>query len=251
MEYRYFALLFGLLLVTGCTPPVKCNENNPNTCLRILFIGNSYTYENNLPDVLSHLAESGGHFLETGISAKGGLTLQEHEKDPNTGKIIAGEKWNYVVLQEQSEIPAVSASREASMYPAVRALVRLIRNNHAIPLLFETWGHKDGAKEFGIPDYPTMQSDLLLGYAAIAAELNVPVSPVGLVWMKVRERYPDLELWQSDGSHPNHNGTYLAACVFYAVLYRESPVGLAYTSLVPSGTAEKIRKIVAEIVIGK
>jgi hypothetical protein len=48
MEYKYFPWLFGLLLVTGCTSPVNCNENNPKNCLRILFVGNSYTW-NELP----------------------------------------------------------------------------------------------------------------------------------------------------------------------------------------------------------
>jgi hypothetical protein len=246
-------IVFPLILLwtaAACSAHVKCDPSNAADCLKVLFIGNSYTYENDLPTVLSMLAKSGGHALETGLLAAGGRTLMDHLHDPQTLERIQGDDWTYVVLQEQSEIPAVESSRTASMYPAVRELAAMIRRNRAVPLLLETWGHRDGAEEFGIADYPTMQNDLAVGYGTIARELNLAVIPVGSAWQAARERHPEIELWQSDGSHPNRNGTYLAACVLYAVLYRQSPAGLSYTFQIPPQTAGLLQEAARETVFG-
>jgi hypothetical protein len=139
--------LFLLLFVTSCSSSIKCDTNKQNGCIKILFLGNSYTYVNDLPFVLSSLAKSGGHLLETGISAGGGWTLLDHANNPKTIQLIQDNDWTYVVLQEQSEIPAVESSRLVSMYPAIRILTETIRQSHAIPLLFVTWAHRDGIKE--------------------------------------------------------------------------------------------------------
>jgi hypothetical protein len=248
---RNLVLPFVVLgLAAGCASSVRCETSGSADCIKVLFLGNSYTYENNLPDVLSRLAESGGHWLETGISAKGGWTLMNHANAPDTEDLIRGNDWSYVVLQEQSEIPVVGDSRSASMYPAVKKLVGWIREAHAVPLLFETWAHKDGMPEYGLMDYRTMQSVIGTGYGTIGRELNIAISPVGEAWRLTRERYPGIELWQSDGSHPNRNGTYLAACVFYAVLYKESPEGLAYTFQIPVETASILQQMAKEVVMG-
>jgi len=65
----------------------------------------------------------------------------------------------------------------------------------------------------------------------------------------VRRQDPQLNLWQDDGSHPNEQGTYLAACVFYAVIFQKSPEGLSFTAQVPSETAGTLQKIAAQTVL--
>ena len=57
----------------------------------------------------------------------------------------------------------------------------------------------------------------------LANQLIAPVAPVGYAWLTAWLQNPQLDLWQADGSHPTEQGTYLAACVFYAVLFRQSP----------------------------
>jgi hypothetical protein len=73
--------------------------------------------------------------------------------------------------------------------------------------------------------------------------------PVGYAWWTVRKQNPDIDLWQADGSHPNKNGTYLAACVFYAAIFRESPERLANSAQIPAKTAQALRAIAARIVL--
>jgi hypothetical protein len=214
--------------------------------MRILFIGNSYTYVNDLPGMFSKLACSGGYKVQTGLAAPGGWTLAQHEASNETRAALEQQKWDYIVLQEQSEIPAIPADRSQSMYPAVRRLVARIKATGAQPLLFLTWGHRDGDMQFGLPTYFDMQAQLTFGYLGIAQELNVPVIPVGTTWLKARTLPAPLDLWQADGSHPNEQGTYLAACVFYTAIFHQSPLGLGYYAGLNQETAKTLQSLATD-----
>src|SRR5438105_1577394 len=112
------------------------------------------------------------------------------------------------------------------MYPAARRLIGSIRNRGARPLLYLTWGRRDGWPETGMPTYASMQSAIDDGYLAIAADQRVAIAQVGYAWDTLVTREASASLWQQDGSHPSEAGTYLAACIFYATIFRESPTGL-------------------------
>ena len=218
-------------------------------CTRVLFIGNSYTYTNELPLVFAKLAQSGGHQVETGMAAQGGWSLSDHLQSPDTLKTIHSTKWNFIVLQEQSQIPASLQDRTGSMYPAARSLVQQVEAVGATPIFFLTWAHRDGWPEEGLPDYDSMQLQIAQGYLGIAKELNVQVAPAGYAWWAARSQYPDLALWQPDGSHPSEEGTYLAACVFYATIFRQSPAGLTYRDNLPGETARLLQTIASATVL--
>jgi hypothetical protein len=225
------------------------------SCTRILFIGNSYTSVNNLPDMFVKLSRAGGHKVEIGVAAPGGWTLSQHANSNETFEKLKSSKWDFVVLQEQSQIPSIEQSRTVSMYPAARLLVQQIEEAGAAPLLFLTWAHRDGLSENGLQGYEmlakafeSMQFQIDRGYLEIAQELNVSVAPVGYAWLVARRQNPQLELWQDDGSHPSVQGTYLAACVFYAAIFRQSPEGLIYLAHLPKETAH-VLQAVANIVL--
>jgi hypothetical protein len=245
MRIKRFALLLGLLFVSiGCTTPCK-----DDSCLRVLFIGNSYTFVNDLPATLTALAKSGDHKIETGLSAEGGLMLSDHVNSTTTSDLINSSKWDFVVLQEQSQIPAVKQVRIDQMYPAARTLVQKIKNNGAVPIFFVTWGHREGWPENGLQTYMDMQGQIERGYYDIANELGAEMAPVGFAWAEVVSEYPQINLWQADGSHPTEEGTYLAACVFYATIFKESPQGLSYHGSISKENAEILQTIAADIVL--
>ena len=245
-------LCAGLLIIlaaSACAPEQNCyGFQNSGPVTHILFIGNSYTYVNDLPGTFAKLACSGGHQVQTGMAAQGGWTLAQHIDSDQTLNTLQQQKWDYVVLQEQSEIPAIQSDRGQTMYPAVRQLVARIRAAGAQPLLFITWGHKDGDPQFGLPTYYDMQAQLTAGYMGIAQELNVPTVPVGPVWLKAQAQPTRLDLWQSDGSHPTEQGTYLAACVFYAFIFHQSPQGLGYLAGLDQGSAQTLQTLAADTV---
>ena len=220
-----------------------------NSCPWDLFICNSYTSTNDLSGMLAALARAGGHPIHTGMAAQGGWTLAEHLTSVQTLATLQSSKWNFVVLQEQSQIPAVEKARSQEMYPAARALVQKIRQTGAQPIFFLTWAHRDGWPENDLPVYESMQLQINQGYMAIANELITPVAPVGYAWLTAWLQDPQMNLWQADGSHPTELGTYLAACVFYAVIFRQSPENNSYQAHLPSATAHYLQSVAASTVL--
>lgn len=219
------------------------------SCQRVLFIGNSYTYVNDLPDMFKKLAKAGGHRVDAAMIAEGGWTLSDHLKSSRTPEKIRSQKWDYVVLQEQSQIPASPEARVSEMFPSAHTLIQQIKTNGAQPIFFLTWAHRDGWSEVGLNGYNAMQIGLDQGYLEIARESNTPIAPVGEAWVQVIQEYPQLSLWQPDGSHPTEKGTYLAACVFYSVIFHQSPLGLAYTAGLSNDEAITLQKIAGQIVL--
>ena len=227
----------------GCTFP-------GSTCTRVLFIGNSYTSVNDLPATFADLAWSGGHRVETAALDDGGWTLAQHVSDPATATALGSEPWNTVVLQEQSQIPATAVSRTTEMFPAATTLVGMIRDHHESPMFYLTFAHRDGYPQVGLPDYASMQEAIDEGYLEIAEQLGVPVAPVGDAWRTVAGEPSAPTLWQADGSHPTAGGTYLAACVFYAAIFAESPVGLGDADGLAAGEAHTLQSVAASTVFG-
>jgi hypothetical protein len=194
----------------------------------VLFLGNSYTSVNDLHAVFRNIARAGGRDVETRVVANGGETLAQHAASTESIDAIRASRWQFVVLQEQSQVPAIEWARQTQMYPAVRSLSREIRAVGASPILLQTWAHRDGLTGNGV-GYAAMQAAINAGYAAIGEELGVAVAPAGRAWEAVLRTDPTIALWQSDGSHPSAAGTYLAACALYAGIFGASPVGIPDT----------------------
>src|SRR5574342_386010 len=103
-----------ILLTSGCSPR-SCSEDPE--CTRVLFIGNSYTFVNDLPGMFAGLASAGGHRVETEVEAEGGWMLSDHAQSKATRNKIKSSNWSFVVLQEQSQVPASQQVRITQMYP--------------------------------------------------------------------------------------------------------------------------------------
>ncbi len=241
---RYFV---SAVLLLGLS--AGCSRHQAGPKKSILFIGNSYTYVNDLPQTLVKLADSGGYEIVTGMSAPGGWTLRQHDTAEPALNKLKERQWDFVVLQEQSVVPAVENSRNNEMYPAVRSLNEKIKQAGASPILYLTWGRRGGMPEFGFSDFNSMQEQLTRGYLGIAQELGLRVAPVGEAWKAALAQRPGLDLWQGDGSHPTMTGTYLAACVFYAAIYAKSPEGLGYRADLPKETAQFLQTIANQTVL--
>lgn len=204
--------------------------------LNVLFVGNSYTYYNDMPLMFDSLAQSAGRPVVTGQSTPGGYTLEQHTQDPTTISMISEGIWHYVVLQEQSQIPTIEYWRYNSMYPAARNIDSLIISYQEGTAFFMTWGRKYGGVQtyYGhsspeFRDFFHMQESLSSAYTEIANELSALLCPVGNAWSLAKQIDSLVDLWQSDYSHPTLKGSYLTACVFYCVFFDTSPVGLSYT----------------------
>ena len=225
--------------------------------LRVLFIGNSYTYVNDLPGLFGGLSEAGGRPVRTDASTFGGYSLEDHTNTQATLDKIAQDSWSFVVLQEQSVIPTIHCWRYNSMYPAARLLDSLIQPEGARTAFYMTWGwKKGGSQSYGdswsqeFRDYFEMQESLRVAYEEIAAELSSTIVPVGMAFARARRADSLVDLWQSDYCHATLEGTYLGACVFYAVLHEASPVGLEFYGGLDSATAQLCQEIAWQTVSG-
>ena len=141
-RFLSFAILF--LVLCSCSFIADCSDTQDTSCTRVLFIGNSYTFVNDLPNTFAKLARSGGNKVEVGMSAQGGWALSDHVQSTETINLLNSKTRNFVVLQEQSQIPSIAQARTQSMYPAARELVRKIKDTRATPIFFVTRAYRGG-----------------------------------------------------------------------------------------------------------
>jgi len=126
----------------------------------------------------------------------------------------------------------------------VRELADVIRRRGAEPLLFVTWAHRTGDRRNVAGDtYSAMQARVDAGYLEAARAAQSAIAPVGAAWREALERRPHLSLWAADGTHPSPAGSYLAACVFYSVLTRKSPVGNSFTAGLQPSLARFLQRV--------
>ena len=237
-----------ILLATSLT--AKADDTT-----KVLFIGNSYTQGNNLTNLFKQLSTSGGKLVFADKSAFGGYRLEYHATDTTTLNKINQPGWDYVILQEFSTLPTIEYLRYNNMYPAARTLDSIINSREANTAFFMTWGRKYGGRycigSYCSPlfvDFYHMQDSLNSAYTEISNELEALLCPVGLAWGLSYTLDSNINLWQSDNSHPTLGGSYLAACVFYAKIFNESPVGISYTAGLDTSVALFLQNVAQETV---
>lgn len=204
--------------------------------LRVLFVGNSYTYVNELPRLIEQLAKSAKEprVLETEMVAVGGATLESHWEEGRALAAVRKGPWDFVVLQEQGTRPL---TQPEVMHRYARLFDAEVKRAGAQTVFYLTWAR------LGQEQLQGARSE---AYLSIAKELGAMVAPVGIVWQQVRRESPGIKLYSEDGVHPSPAGTYLAACVFYVTFYGKSPVGLSrQLSSTRFGTAEEGPRVAA------
>ncbi len=187
--------------------------------LNVLFIGNSHTYYNYMPQMLSALvnAEDRGFRLKVDQFTGEGAGLKWHWENPFSRNEIKKKPWDYVVLQDRSGGPLEEPD---SFARHAKLLDEQIRKQGAKTIFYMTWANQMR---------PDTQAVLADAYKRVAFERNALLAPVGLVWEAVHLIDPDLALHHRDGRHANPVGSYLTACVFYSVLFNICPEGLSGT----------------------
>lgn len=209
---------------------------------KVLFLGNSYTSVNNLPQLVKDVALSYGDTIYTEENTPGGQQFSQHVSNTTSLTKIKAQNWDYVILQEQSQKPAFSPSQvQSDVYPYAKILNDSIKANYSCTetVFYMTWGRKNGdasncASYPPICTYAGMQQRLRESYMEMADSNFATVSPVGVAWKNLRDSFPLIDLYAGDESHPNINGSYLAACVFYSTFYQKSTIGCMY---VPAGVS--------------
>ncbi|MFN5323737.1 MAG: PKD domain-containing protein [Bacteroidota bacterium] len=223
---------------------------------KVLFLGNSYTAYNNLPQMVADVALSAGDTVVFSSNTPGGFTLQGHSTNATSLSLLAAGDWDHLVLQEQSQLPSFPQSQvQSSCYPFARALDSIAQSlNPCVKTVFYmTWGRKNGdasncASWPPVCSYAGMDSLLRLRYMQMASDNDAMVNPVGAVWRHIRNNLPGIELYQTDESHPSLAGSYAAACGFYTAFFRKDPSLIVFDAGLNPVTASQIRQAAKEVV---
>lgn len=218
--------LAGALGLTACLPEniVEPRFANPAAGTRVLFIGNSLTYVNDLPIIVQGIADAaGGDSLIIDMVAGPDMALIDHWRQGDAKKAISGAKWDYVVLQQG---PSATTINRDSLRLLAKMFEPSITAAGAKAVLFSAWPQSDRMQDF---------SRAAESYRLAAADVNGLYAPVANAWIEAWNREAGLQLY-ADGLHANTTGSYLAALVIYSRITRKSPVGLPATFRLRNGT---------------
>lgn len=246
--YYLSVLCFALLLVASRSYATK---------RKVLFIGNSYIYTNDMPKLLQQLATSMGDTLVYDQNTPGGYTMESHSLDATTITKIFSQPWDIVVLQEQSQKPSFPPAQVAvETYPFAHKLDSMVRKNNSCTetMFFMTWGYKNGDAGNCVVNPPVctyqgMQMRLRDSYMQMSQDNNGIVAPVGAAFKVVIDSFPAMDLYSPDFSHPNIYGSYLETCVFYASIFHKSPFGASYIAGLPAADAKILQRIAAKVTL--
>ena len=210
---------------------------------KILFVGNSYTGQ--VSATVSRMFSASPHRMtRLKFHAPGGKTLAFHQAAPTTLKIIKADDWDVIILQDQSQTPALFPDK---FIEASAMLHTIITNSGARTAYYQTWGRRDGDPRSGgrFPTFESMQTALTASYRKAADRDRAILVPVGEAWQRVRTERPALgrELYKKDGSHPSAKGAFLAACCFYARLTGDNPDRVPFDGGLPKAEAQYLRTV--------
>lgn len=214
--------IFAVASSPVCAETQDITKSTAKNALKVLFIGNSLTFFNSLPNTVATFIEAGAK-RQTSVSnvVVPGATLKQHwDQGDAQKKIGTGSNWDYVAIQGKS---MESYENRAGFFDYGKRLADAVRKAHAEPILYETFANLNK---------PQNQALVHDSYFALGKELHSKVIPVGDAFYFVRKNEPSIELWLEDKLHPTPAGTYLAGCVFYEFLTGKSPVGLP--AVIPS-----------------
>lgn len=166
--------------------------------------------------------------------------------------------WDFVVLQEQSQMPSFPLSQvQTDCFPyAARLNDSIVKYSPCGETVFyQTWGRQNGDAS-NCPNWPPvctyegMDSLLRLRYQMMADDNQAIVSPVGACWRYIRNHYPDLVLYNADQSHPSLLGSYVAALSFYSTLFRTNSDAVSFTAGLSALEVSAAKEAVNQVVMG-
>lgn len=228
-SFAWTGLLVALaacLLLVACTTThtsvrrqMASHPPAPQEPSSVLFIGNSYSFD--VPQTLRRIAARHGKKIRVDQVTYGGWSLAQHTQNKETLRKIREGSWDVVVIQEQSRIPSLPDVRTHAMFPHVRALADEARAHGAVPMLYQTWGYRDGdPNHLPADDFTAMTRRLRDGYQAAAADAGgLTIIPAGDAWEREIAANKDARLFQADGSHPTSRGNRLTAQTIFETLF--------------------------------
>ncbi|MGE0442014.1 MAG: SGNH/GDSL hydrolase family protein [Gemmatimonadales bacterium] len=228
--FRAVRLGLAILLLAACSVagPGSSDpdfDGDPSATFRILFIGNSLTYVNDVPGLVKALADSAGverTFVASVAYPDYGLIDHWNLGPARSG--IAHGNWRFVVMQQGPS--ALDESRVQLLDYAGR-FAGDIAAVGATPAMYGVWPSQARSFDF---------ARSIESYRLAAEAIDGRSLPAGAAWLEAWNLAPSLSLYGGDGFHPSAAGSYLAALTIFGGLYDRSVVGLPAALRTASGT---------------
>lgn len=183
--------------------------------MKVLFIGNSHTFFNDMPRTFACLCKAGANInVDAVMLCHPGMTLEWHLSQYYELRynLLFG-KYDYCVIQQGAH---PFPGKEETLRDLSR-IIELCRKGGTKPVVLMTWAEKR---------FPEHQQIMIDTYQQASSDADVLLAPVGKVWQKMQEEHPEVELFWKDGEHASPLGDYLIACVLYNVITLNLPIGL-------------------------
>jgi len=189
---------------------------------RVLFIGNSLTYANDLPAMLKAVAAQAGKTLVTADVTQGGFSLEDHYRARVAQAEIA-KGYQLVILQQG---PSAVEESQVNLLRWAARFDPVIRNSGARPALYMVWPELARFRAF---------DDVRASYSNAALAIDGMFIPGGEAWRASWRIEPALEFYGDDDFHPSTLGTYAIALSMFAELFRQTPADLPATFSLANG----------------
>lgn len=250
MRSFYFLLLF----VAGLSSSFTATASDTT---RVLFIGNSFTYVNMVPDIVKGLAQQGNINMTYAMHAPGGATVGDlaqgafaHMENPAVFDLIRQGKWDYVVLQDNQGRfiydYGVFHPNSRTIEGHKRIMDSTLHYNPCAAMIwFSGWAFKDGAPPYGNTGIELIER-IDANYQFMNDSLDQIVAPIGAAWEKSTLANPAVDLWDTDEAHASLNGSYLTAAVLFCTIFKKDPVPLTFNAGLNAAQAAEFRSIAYE-----
>lgn len=233
-----------------------------DTPTKVLFIGNSFTFYSNIPELFANIATEAGEQVTVESVTCGSHTLEQFA-DPTDEygkqvdeKLKASDNYDVVVIQEHSTRPLTDYDAFLEGARALKAQIDATQTNCRV-VLYSTWGYASGAASRNMT-IPEMEAELRKAYDNAAKALNAEVSHVGTAFSTVYLQYPDMmnadssdnafNLYYSDNKHPSYTGAFLSACVHVATILDCDPRNSSFTGELDKATTDYLKNTAYETV---
>lgn len=199
---------------------------------RVLFIGNSHTYVNDMANMFKNICRADENVSDVFVTmlASGGKTLDWHAEQPETPFNILCGDYDYIVLQQAAH----PFGGKEELFAGADRLNEWISKTNAQIVAYMTWAEKR---------FPENQERMSEAYEELAERLHCILAPVGRIWQKILENEKQIELYADDGEHASKNGSFLAALTIYRAIFGKDCGGdfeaVAQNGGIPDGVCIK------------
>lgn len=231
-----------LLICTGFSVLSFCQSDE------VLFIGNSVTYFNDMPEIFKNIAASKGKNVSITTHTPGGTGFVNHVDDPALYQKIKSKNYKYVIMQpgtNESAGHSYPISVTAERGSKIRDSIRKYSPCSKI-FLYEIPYGVPSANEYNV--YFTTQQKIKDSITKMSNLMQVEMVPAGESARNYYNSSPDLALHGSyNDIHPGPKGSYLVAASMYSAIFQDHVFPSTFYNGLPQNTAENFQNIADQV----